>query len=32
MVLGMDYPNFVDHIFQDIDLTTIEMNHVSIDK
>ena len=32
MVLGMDYPKFVDHIFQDIMVKTIEMNHVSINK
>ena len=32
MVLGMDYPKFVDHNFQDIVVITIEMNHLSIDK
>ena len=32
MFLGLDYLKFVDHIFKDIVVTTIKMNHVSINK
>ena len=29
-VFSLDYPKFVDHIFYGIIVTTIEMNHVSV--
>ena len=32
MFLGLDYPEFVAHIFKDIVKTTIEINYVKINK
>ena len=28
--VGLNYPKFVDRIFEDIEVTPIEMNHVGV--